>query len=449
MPHADPEGILARLRSSSAVKVKVAITDLDGVMRGKYLHKDKFLSAATPSFGFCDVVFGWDMADACYDRCAFTGWHSGYPDAQAVVDLGTCRAIPWEAGLPFFLADFPKVPACPRQLLKRILAQAEGLGFHAKIGVEFEWFNFRETPQTLAAKQGRDPTPLSPGMFGYSLIRMGQSREFFTALLDEMLAFGVPIEGLHTETGPGVFEAAILYTDALESADRAALFKTSAKEIAARFGILPSFMAKWSSRLPGCSGHVHQSLWDRSGERNLFHAPEGAHEMSVTYRQYLAGLLRALPEILPLFAPTVNSYKRLVDGFWAPTKPCWGVDNRTVAFRHIQSGAKATRLEARVPGSDANPYLTISGCLAAGLSGIEDHLELSAAPMTGSAYDAPIPRLPRTLLEATTVMRSSALAKRLLGEAFVEHFTSSRLWEWKQFTEAVTDWELQRYLEIV
>jgi glutamine synthetase len=227
------------------------------------------------------------------------------------------------------------------------------------------------------------------------------------------------------------------------------LFKTSAKEIAARFGILPSFMAKWNSRLPGCSGHVHQSLWDAAGERNVFHDAQGVHQMSVTYRQYLAGLLRALPEILPLFAPTVNSYKRLVDGYWAPTKPCWGVDNRTVAFRHIIGGAHATRLEARVPGSDANPYLTISGCLAAGLSGIEDSLELGAAPLTGSAYDAPIPRLPRTLLEATTVMRSSTLAKRLFGEAFVEHFTSSRLWEWQQFGDAVTDWELQRYLEIV
>jgi len=449
MANTNHDAVLAAVRASPATKVKVAITDLDGVARGKYLHKDKFLSAAGSSFGFCNVVFGWDLADACYDQCAFTGWHSGYPDAQATIDTGTYRTIPWEHQVPFFLADFKEVPACPRNLLSRVLARASSLGYTAKIGVEFEWFNFRETPQSLAAKQHQSPTPLSPGMFGYSLIRMGQSREYFTALMDEMLAFGVPIEGLHTETGPGVFEAAILYSEAMEAADRAVLFKTSAKEIGARFGIMPSFMAKWNSQLPGCSGHIHQSLWDLGGMRSCFHDPQGPHQMSDTYRHYLAGLLRSLPEILPMFAPTVNSYKRLVDGYWAPTKPCWGVDNRTVAFRHIIAGEKATRLESRVPGSDANPYLSISATLAAGLYGIEHRLPLLAEPVVGSAYEAPLPRLPRTLFEATTIMRASPLAKALFGEAFVEHFTSSRLWEWRQHCDAVTDWELKRYFEII
>ncbi len=442
------------IKRSPAQKVKVAICDIDGVLRGKYLHKDKFLGAVSGGFGFCNVVFGWDMHDACYDACAYTGWHTGYPDAVARVDLGTRRAIPWEQDLPFFLGDFSSaegkdVVGCPRSLLKRVLARAGSAGFAAKIGMEFEWFNFSETPKSLEAKRFTAIEPLSPGMFGYSLIRVGQNREFFTAIMDEMLAFGVPIEGLHTETGPGVFEAAILYSDALEAADRAALFKTSVKEIGARFGIMPSFMAKWNAKLPGCSGHVHQSLWDAAGTRNLFHDPADALGMSATYKSYVAGLLRALPEILPMFAPTVNSYKRLVDGYWAPTKPTWGVDNRTVAFRHIMGGAKATRMESRVPGSDVNPYLAVAATIAAGLHGVERKLALDAPPIVGSAYASPIERLPRTLLEAATRMRESALAKELFGADFVEHYTASRLWEWRQFQDAVTDWELQRYFEII
>ena len=170
-------------------------------------------------------------------------------------------------------------------------------------------------------------------MFGYSLLRMNHSREYFNALMDELGAFGIPIEGLHTETGPGVYEAAIVFSGALEAADRALLFKTGAKEIGARFGIMPSFMAKWSQQYPGCSGHLHQSLSD--GQRNLFHDARGRHGMSKLFESYLAGQVAFLMEFAPMFWPTVNSYKRLVDGFWAPVKPTWGVDNRTASFRVI------------------------------------------------------------------------------------------------------------------
>jgi glutamine synthetase len=449
----NPQAALEAVRASPAQKVKVAVTDLDGVLRGKYLHKDKFLGAAESGFGFCNVVFGWDIGDQCYDNCGYTGWHTGYPDATARVDLSTYRQIPWEESLPFFLGDFagaqPAVPGCPRSLLKRVIARAAAAGYAAKVGIEYEWFNFSETPKSLAAKNHANPEPLTPGMFGYSLIRIGNNRPFFTALMDELLRFGVPLEGLHTETGPGVYEAAILYSDALEAADRATLFKTSVKEIGARFGIMPSFMAKWHAKLPGCSGHLHQSLWDAAGAKNLFHDAGAEHGMSAIYRSYLAGQLRALPEILPMLAPTVNSYKRLVDGYWAPTKPTWGLDNRTVACRVIPGGAKATRLEARVPGSDSNPYLASAACIAAGLYGVEKKLTLDAPAVQGSGYASDAPRLPRTLLEATLAMQRSDLARELLGSDFVDHFTATRLWEWRQFQDAVTDWELQRYFEIV
>jgi glutamine synthetase len=449
-----PEQVLEELRLAETEKVKVAVTDVDGVLRGKYLHKDKFLAAAEGGgFGFCNVVFGWDSGDVCYDNGTYTGWHTGYPDATAQVDLTTSREVPWDNAVPFFLADFVDAEGrplgiCPRQTLKRVVARAAEAGFTAKCGLEFEWFNFQETPQSLAAKGYSAPTTLTPGMFGYSLVRMGQNRAYFNALLDDLGRFGVPIEGLHTETGPGVFEAAILFADALEAADRGVLFKAGVKEIAQRFGILPTFMPKWSAQLPGCSGHIHQSLWTEDG--NAFHDEDDPLKMSATFRSYLAGQLKLLPDLLPFFAPTVNSYKRLVDGYWAPTKVTWGVDNRTVAFRVIPGGAKSTRVEVRITGSDINPYLAIAASVAAGLYGIEKGLTLDDKPVKGSAYRADkAVRLPRTLQEATARLDRSKLARDVLGEEIVEHFVETRTWEWRQFQDAVTDWELRRYFEVI
>jgi glutamine synthetase len=443
------------VRALDHQKVKVAVTDIDGILRGKYLHKDKFLSAAETGFGFCNVVLGWDAHDVCYDNIKYTGWHSGYPDALARIDLATYRQIPWEQNLPFFLGDFEgdtngAADICPRNLLKRVIARAKKAGFSPSCGMEFEWFNFRETPQSWAAKGHAHPEPLTPGMFGYSVVRQTQNQPYFAALMDEMLRFRVPIEGLHTETGPGVYEAAVLYCDALEAADRAALFKTGAKEIGSRFGIMPSFMAKWNEKLPGCSGHTHQSLWDPAGGKNLFYDERDPHKMSAVFKSYVAGQLALLPEILPMFAPTVNSYKRLVDGYWAPTKATWGIDNRTVACRVIPGSSKSTRLETRVPGSDVNPYLAVAACVAAGLYGVEKGLTLKDAPVKGSAYhDSKADRLPRTLAEAAAKMGESRAAHELFGEAFVDHFVKTRQWEWRQFSDSVTSWELSRYFEII
>ena len=450
----EAQGVVEAIRKSTLGKVKVAVADIDGILRGKYIHRDKFFSAVESGFGFCDVVLGWDMHDQCYDNTQLTGWHHGFPDAIARLDLNTYRTVPWDGGVPFFLGDFVTAqgkphPACPRQVLKRVLARAEKMGYTAMVGAEFEFFNFAETPQTWAEKRGQPPTPISPGMFGYSLLRANLNREYFNALMDDMAAFGVPIEGLHTETGPGVYEAAILFSDALEAADRAILFKTGAKEIGARFGIMPSFMAKWSAQYPGCSGHLHQSLSD--GKKNLFHDPKGRHGgMSKLFESYLAGQLEHLMGMAPMFWPTVNSYKRLVDGFWAPVKPTWGVDNRTATFRVLPGSPKATRLETRAPGADMNPYLATAAVLAAGLDGIEKGRKLATAPITGTNVGAEkVPRAPRTLIETTRIFRESQVARDWLGDDFVDHFAATREWEWRQWLDAVTDWELRRYFEII
>lgn len=456
--------IIRQISASSAARIKIAVADIDGVLRGKYLSRAKFLSAAAAApqggIGFCDVVFGWDVADQCYDNARLTGWHTGFPDALVRLDLATLRHVPWDDGVPFFLGEFVRAgrgpspaeephPLCPRQVLKRVLRRAEALGVRPMCGMEFEWFNFAETPQSWADKHHTRPQPITPGMFGYSVLRLQHSQGFLRALMEELPAFGVPIEGLHTETGPGVLEAALAFSGALEAADRAVLFKTGAKEIGARFGIMPSFMAKWNQSYPGCSGHIHQSLADRSG-RNLFFAARGRHAMSPLFESYLAGQVAAMMEFGPLLWPTINSYKRLVDGYWAPVKPTWGVDNRTASFRVIAGSPKSTRLETRCPGSDVNPYLAMAAVIAAGLHGVERKLQLTTPPVHGANQGAEaIARAPRTLIETTRIFRESALARDWLGDDFVDHFAATREWEWRQWLDGVTDWELKRYFEII
>jgi glutamine synthetase len=279
---------------------------------------------------------------------------------------------------------------------------------------------------------------------------MNRNREFMNALMDEMLAFGVPIEGLHTETGPGVYEVAIAFGEALEQADRSILFKTGAKEIGARFGIMPSFMAKWNAKYPGCSGHIHQSLKEgKDGKTNLFYDAKSERGMSPLFESYVAGQVACLMEFAPMFWPTINSYKRLVDGFWAPVKPTWGIDNRTASFRVLAGSPKATRLETRCPGADVNPYLAMAAVIAAGLHGVEKGMKLGA-PITGTNEGSDdVARAPRTLIETTRIFKQSDIARDWLGDAFVDHFAATRDWEWRQWLDGVTDWELKRYFEII
>src|SRR5258708_19903696 len=217
-------------------------------------------------------------------------------------------------------------------------------------------------------------------MFGYSILRASEGSAYFHDLFDSLNKLGVWMEGMRWERGAGVYEAAILYGEILEAGDRAVLFKAGVKEIAHRHGIVPTFMAKYNESLPGCSGHVHQSLWSADGSRNLFYDKGTATGMSSLMESYIAGQLHCLPYILPMYAPTVNSYKRLVEGAWAPTTLTWAIDNRTTALRALPGGATPTRLETRAVGSDSNPYLAMAGCLASGLYGIRLQLKLTPPP---------------------------------------------------------------------
>ena len=447
--------LLQQLEESGTTKVKLAVTDIDGILRGKLISFEKFKSIAEKGFGFCNVVFGWDAADVAYDNVQVTGWHTGYPDATAIVDLSTFRQIPWENNIPLFLGDFRDAKGndlhvCPRSLLKKITAEASDAGFIPYFSQEFEWFNLVNNVDELYAGKFRDLQPMTQGMFGYSILRSSQKNNYFNDLFDQLKKFGIPLEGLHTETGPGVYEAAMLYSTIVEAADRAVLFKTGVKQIAHQHGLIATFMAKFNENLPGCSGHVHQSLWSADNKQNLFYDKKNKTGISTLMESYIAGQLHSLPYILPMLAPTINSYKRLVEGAWAPTTLTWAVDNRTTALRVLPGSASATRLETRVVGSDSNPYLAMAACLAAGLYGIKNKLKLKTPATIGNGYaNKTNGVLPRNLWEATQAMKQSALAKELFGEGFVEHFTATREWEWRQFAKVVTDWELQRYLEII
>ena len=432
--------------------VKVGVFDMDGVLRGKYMSRDKFLSAMTGGFGFCDVVLGWDSKDQLYDNVAFTGWHTGYPDAKVRILPETCREIPWEDGMLLFLGDFADEAetVCPRSCLSRVVEKAGSMGLVPSAAAEYEFFLFEETPHSIREKNYRDLKPITPGSFGYSVMRNSVWSEFHREFLDVCEEMDFSIEGLHTETGPGVMEAAIGVDGMPAAADKAALFKTFAKIFAQRSGLMATFMAKWSMNWPGQSGHIHMSLKD-SGGSAVFHDSAKPDSISDTMRHFIGGQQKLMPELLAMVAPTVNSYTRLIPGFWAPTDATWGVENRTCALRAIPGSEKAQRVEYRIAAADANPYLAMAATLGSGLYGIENKIE-PEKPIIGNAYEQKIPAklaLPRTLWDAAQALKRSKAARSLFGDAFVDHFAATREWEEREFRRHVTDWEMERYFEII
>jgi len=436
-------------------KVKLGGFDVDGVLRGKHVSLEKFWSALEKGFGFCDVIFGWDVADRLYDNAKVTGWATGYPDALARIDASTFRVLPDAPDTAHFIVDFytqdeEPHPACPRNLLKTVINRASEAGFSAKFSAEFEFWVFRETPESLHEKDFRKLDPLSPGMFGYSWLRAGQHQALVDDILDTCGAYDIEIEGLHTETGPGVWEAALRYDDVLAAADKGALFKTTLKQICARHDLSVTFMAKWNADMPGSSGHIHQSLWDAGGQINLF-AAAGADHLSETGLHYLGGLVTLAPELTALYSPFVNSYKRYVPGVWAPLNSSWGIENRTCGSRVILGQSDhATRIELRQTAADINPYIAMAACLGSGLYGIANRIDPPAMTVgdATSGGDPALP-LPLTLEAAVEKLRGSKAARQALGEEFVDHFIRSRDWECREYRKAVTDWELRRYFEAV
>lgn len=435
--------------------VKVGLFDIDGVMRGKYMSKSKFFSALEGGFAFCDVVLGWDSNDQLYENVdiKLTGWHTGYPDAPVRILPETCRDIPFEDGMLLFLCDFEDKAAevCPRNVLSRVLKRAEDMGFDAYAAFEYEFFMFNETPDSAREKGYRNLQPITPGYFGYSMLRSSVHSDLYHELLQLGEDMDFPIEGLHTETGPGVLEAALAVDSAQAAADKAALFKTFTKVWAERRDMMATFMAKWSNDYPGQSGHIHMSLRNKSDNKSVFFDPEQPMCMSKAQRHFIAGQQKLMPQMLVMIAQTVNSYSRMIPGFWAPIDATWGCENRTTALRVIPGSDKSQRVEYRLGSADANPYIALAAALGAGLYGIEHEMEPEEM-VTGNAYEQEHPAhlaLPQNLVDAAENLKKSEAARDLFGDAFVEHYAATRDWEGREFRKHITDWELQRYFEII
>ncbi|CAO3590205.1 unnamed protein product [Absidia cylindrospora] len=447
-------------------KVKVAAVDIDGVLCGKVINKTKFLQVIDNGFGFCSILFGWDILDKPYTtNVAFSNNEAQFSDLIAKVDLTSFRRIPWEDSIPFFLvyivdpSTLQPLYCCPRTLLKQAVDDLNEAGYTAYAGIEFEFFCYKESPTSLVEKKHTDLTHLTVGMCGYSMLRPTQNQAFYYHAFDWLKQFNVEMESWHTETGPGVFEAAVAYRDAKEAGDRATLFKTAMKQIGLQHGMITSFMAKPNQDLPGCSGHMHFSLKKNVDGKNAFAVWNDDEQqksplphMSITMVQFLAGVLRGLPSILAILAPTVNSYKRLVENFWAPVSVSFGIDNRLGAIRVIvppTTSKDATRMEMRVSGADINPHLAMAAILKCGYWGIKTNQALPVDAMDASAPSKG-QRLARTLQEAVSVMEEkSSIARLVLGDVFVDHYVKTRLHEWNQWQNAVTDYERKRYLELV
>jgi glutamine synthetase len=437
-------------------RIKLGLTDIDGVIRGKYVGIDKFISLLKKQGGFCDCVFGWDVDDQLYDSGSYTGWHTGFPDTDFGLVVETERWLPDE-NCPYFIGEFVAAdnsghPLCPRTRLKNVLAEYGAMGLSVRSGFEYEFFVFQETPHSVREKGYRQLIPLTPGNFGYSVLRSSVESDRFSALLDYCRAIECDIEGLHCETGPGVWEAALKSNLGIEAADRAALFKTFTKVFFQRQDLIATFMAKWSMDYPGQSGHFHFSVADADGN-NPFYDAAAQQGMSAVQRHAVAGLQRYLPECLSLLAPTINSYTRLVKGAWAPTAATWGVENRTAAIRVVPGDENSQRIECRVGGADGNPYLVAAGILSAALEGIKEKAE-PGERVNGNAYDAEeyLPaelKFASNLAHAADALKASSLARKYMGDNFVDHFVSSRHWEVSEYQRSLNSWQLERYFEII
>lgn len=456
---------IKRLIEEGALEyIKIGTPDIEGVYRGKRVAARHFLNSLDDGFAQCDVIFGWDIAENILPDLKVSNWERGFADVLLLPDLSTFKVVPWEERVASCVCDVRSeegepFAVSPRQVLKQVIERARSLGYEPLAASELEFRFFRENMGSLREKDyGPTLQPLNPGMNCYSVSQASADDYLLRRIASAMRDYGIEIEGYNREHGPAMYEMNLHYADALTAADHTMLFKTGVKEICHQQGLTACFMAKWNDQEDGSSGHSHMSLWDRSLERNLFWDQDAQGHMSETMRRFLAGVLDKLPEMMAFYAPVINSYKRYVEGTWAPLNTTWGMENRTCAVRIINNGKRAIRVENRVPGADANFYLVFAALLASGLYGIEQKLPLPER-LAGNAYDAAtvaqalasgqMKALARNLTASTDMLEKSTFAREYLGEEFIEHFVATRRWEVQEHEAAVTNWERRRYLELI
>jgi glutamine synthetase len=424
--------------------VLLAIADMEGRLQGKRLTASHFLAdVAEHGAEGCNYLLAVDVDMNTVDGYAMSSWSRGYGDFAMVPDLSTLRPVPWQEGTVMVLADLAwhdgaPVVASPRQILRRQLDRLAERGWQALAGTELEFILFRDTYEDAWRRGYRDLTPASLYNVDYSLLGTARVEPLIRRIRNAMAATGLTVENSKGECNLGQHEINFRYDEALATADAHAIYKNGAKEIAAQEGWAITYMAKWDER-EGNSCHIHLSLADAGTGDSVFAADRS------TFDRFVAGQLACMRELTLMFAPQVNSYKRFVDGSFAPTAVAWGDDNRTCSLRVVGHGA-GLRVENRLPGADVNPYLALAAMIAAGLRGIDEGLELEPA-FVGNAYESDKPRVPHTLSAARDLFASSALARDAFGEEVVVHYLNRAAVELTAFEAAVTDWERFRGFE--
>lgn len=441
---------LQRLTASGEIDtVVLAFPDMQGRLVGKRITATHFLdTVAEHGAECCGYLLAVDVENNTVPGYSIADWSTGYGDLVMTPDAGTLRHTRWLPGSVQLLADLHRsdgspVAVAPRRVLAAQIARLTERGLDAYAATELEFIVFDDSYRQAWAGGYRGLTPASDYNADYGLAAGARLEPLLRDIRRHMTDAGLRCEGVKGECHPGQQEITFTYEQAMRACDNHVVYKSGAKEIADQHGKAVTFMAKFDER-EGNSCHIHLSLRDTDGSA-VFADPGAPHGMSDVFGSFIAGQLATLAELTLLYAPNINSYKRFVDGSFAPTAIAWGIDNRTCALRVVGRG-DGLRVECRVPGGDVNPYLAVAALIAGGLHGIDNELALPE-PVSGNAYRGDLDRLPTTLGEAAALFGASDVARNAFGDDVVEHYVNNARIELAAFNAAVTDWERVRGFE--
>jgi glutamine synthetase len=449
---ADAKGLEALIKKGDVDTVLTVFADGLGRLMGKRVVGRYFLDHVLhEGVHACIYLFTVDMEMDPLPGFKLTSWERGYGDMKLAPDLSTWRLLPWlpKTALVFcdvYTEEGEPIEEAPRWVLRRQLERATKAGYRVKTASELELYLFKESFDEARAKRYHGLTPVSSYLEDYHILQTSREEPLVRAIRNGMEAARVPVEFSKGEWGRGQEEINLRYADALEMADRHVLYKHGVKEIAWQQGCSVTFMAKYDMGAAGSSFHLHSSVWDAAGRRNLFAARDGGRQGTPLFQQWLAGQMAVAREFAYFYAPTVNAYKRYQAGSFAPTRIAWGWDNRTCGFRICGEGG-GFRVENRIPGADANPYLAFAATIAAGLRGVEQKLT-PPTMFEGNAYeDTRLAQVPKTLRDALGELEGSKAAREAFGPKVVEHYLQHGRLEQQAYDQSVTDWELIRLFE--
>jgi glutamine synthetase len=443
--------LLAAIKKGTFHTVILAMPDMQGRWIGKRFTARHFAkSVAAHGTHACAYLLTVDMEMDPVPGFALTSWDKGYQDFALMPDFSTWRGLAWLPGTALVVADVMDakhehpIKVSPRQILKDQVARAAAKGWSLKMATELEFYLLRETYESAQKKNWTGLEHYGTYIEDYHILQGTREEPVVGDIRNLMEASGVPIENSKGEWGPGQHEINLEYSDPVQMADLHTVYKHGAKEIAMQKGAALTFMAKYSDKLAGSSCHIHASLWDKAGRRSMF---SSGGKPTKEFRWFLGGAMSLAREFSLFFAPTINSYKRYQAATFAPTRIAWARDNRTCGFRVVGEG-DSLRIENRIPGADANPYLALAATIAAGLYGIEKKID-PPAELAGDAYKAKVSPVPKTLNEAIGLFEKSAAARAAFGDEVFAHYLHAAKAEQAASDRAVTDWERGRYFERV